>query len=221
MGRRFTGPEGQEAEGAAGAGPGARRRGADSSPRRLPSLARGASAIRSSCSQSRRECAGAEILSLTKAQVDLEKGRIVLHRTKNGERRTVPLAGRALELLKPLVEARGANDALLFPGHGSRKPVGLNRAWDKALKRAAIENFRFHDLRHCAASYLLEDGASLGQIAEVLGHKTLQMVKRYSHLGESKSAQIVGQMNARIFRLAGEKRAGQSEQLATTLDGIA
>jgi integrase len=141
-----------------------------------------------------------EILTLTKGQVDLGKGRISLHRTKNGERRTVPLAGRALELLRPLVEARGAGDALLFPGPDPRKPVGLNSAWDKALERAEIRDLRFHDLRHCAASYLLADGASLGQIAEVLGHKTLAMVKRYSHLQEPESARIVGAMNARIFQ---------------------
>ena len=55
---------------------------------------------------------------------------------------------------------------------------------EKVLKASGIEDFRFHDLRHSTASYLAMNGASLAEIAEILGHKTLQMVKRYSHLSE-------------------------------------
>ena len=67
------------------------------------------------------------------------------------------------------------------------------------LKEAGIENFKFHDLRHSAASYLAMNGASLAEIAEVLGHKTLQMVKRYSHLSEQHTASVVSKMNEKIF----------------------
>ena len=62
-----------------------------------------------------------------------------------------------------------------------------------------IENFRFHDLRHSTASYLAMNGASLLEIAEILGHKTLQMVKRYSHLAESHTASVLKSMNMKIF----------------------
>jgi integrase len=54
--------------------------------------------------------------------------------------------------------------------------------WDKAVKKAEISNFRFHDLRHTCASYLAQNGATLLQIADVLGHKQLEVTKRYSHL---------------------------------------
>ncbi|MFQ5444059.1 MAG: tyrosine-type recombinase/integrase, partial [Nitrospinales bacterium] len=54
-------------------------------------------------------------------------------------------------------------------------------------------------LRHSAASYLAMSGASLAEIAEVLGHKTLQMVKRYSHLSEAHTASVVSRMNKKIF----------------------
>lgn len=60
-------------------------------------------------------------------------------------------------------------------------------------------NFRFHDLRQSAASYLAMNGASLAEIAEVLGHKTLQMVKRYSHLSDDHVSSVVESMNAKIF----------------------
>eukprot|EP01037_Dinobryon_pediforme_P011337 gene11337-11425_t len=63
--------------------------------------------------------------------------------------------------------------------------------WLAALKKANITNFRFHDLRHSAASYLAMNGASLAEIAEVLGHKTLSMVKRYAHLSEAHTAKVV------------------------------
>ena len=59
--------------------------------------------------------------------------------------------------------------------------------------------FRFHDLRHSAASYLAMNGATLAEIAEVLGHKTLAMVKRYSHLTEAHTAGVVARMNEAIF----------------------
>lgn len=141
-----------------------------------------------------------EIMGLTWDNVDLNQGRIVLHETKNGERRVVPLVGMALELLKAQAKVRRIDTPLLFPGKVKpRNPINLQVPWRDALKAARIEDFRFHDLRHSAASYLAMNGASLAEIAEVLGHKTLQMVKRYAHLSEAHTAGVVARMNARIF----------------------
>ena len=75
----------------------------------------------------------------------------------------------------------------------------MRAAWAYAVKRAGITDFRFHDLRHSAASYLAMSGASLMEIAEVLGHKTLSMVKRYAHLSEAHTAKVVARMNQAIF----------------------
>jgi integrase len=60
-------------------------------------------------------------------------------------------------------------------------------------------NFHFHDLRHSAASYLAMNGSTLAEIAEVLGHKTLAMVKRYSHLSDAHVSSVAERMNAKIF----------------------
>lgn len=90
----------------------------------------------------------------------------------------------------------------MFPGRGrgaACRPVVLRNAFLLALKRAEIEDFRWHDLRHSAASYLAMGGASLAEIAEILGHKTLEMVKRYAHLSPAHTASVVERMNARIF----------------------
>ena len=147
-----------------------------------------------------------EIMSLTWDDVDTQRGRIVLLETKNNERRAVPLVGHALEVLQGHAKVRRLDTNLLFPGekadkaNKTYKPVDLRAPWLAALKRAGVKNFRFHDLRHTAASYLAMNGASLAEIAEVLGHKTLQMVKRYSHISELHTAGVVERMNERIFR---------------------
>jgi integrase len=58
----------------------------------------------------------------------------------------------------------------------------FTKPWKKALEDGEINDFRFHDLRHCCASYLAQSGASLLEIADVLGHKDISVTKRYSHL---------------------------------------
>ncbi len=141
-----------------------------------------------------------ELMRLQWPNVNLKTGFIILHETKNGERRRVPLAGHALELLRENAKVRRLDTDLLFPGIRHKdKPLDLRAAFESALKRAEITDFHWHDLRHCTASYLAMNGASLAEIAEVLGHKTLQMVKRYSHLSDGHVSSVVASMNAKIF----------------------
>lgn len=140
-----------------------------------------------------------EIMGLRWNQVDLQNCRIVLRKTKNGEVRSVPLAAKAHALLSQLSQADHDESELLFPGKAEGKPVELKKPWDQVLKSAGIEQFRFHDLRHSAASYLAMDGATPIDIAAVLGHKTLSMVKRYSHLSDAHTQKIVKRMNDGIF----------------------
>lgn len=141
-----------------------------------------------------------ELINLCWKDVDLKRKVIVLHDTKNKERRVLPLAHHALELVQEKYAARDVASDLVFPAPRKPKDVWASRsAWLAALEAAKIEDFRFHDLRHSAASYLAMNGASLAEIAEVLGHKTLAMVKRYSHLSEAHTAKVVESMNQKIF----------------------
>lgn len=141
-----------------------------------------------------------EIMGLKWDDVDFNLNRITLHKTKNDERRVVPLTGKALELLKEHNKIRRIDTPLLFPGKGSgQQPMDLRASWLSAIKQASIQDFKFHDLRHTAASYLAMNGASITEIAEILGHKTLQMVKRYAHLSEAHTASVVESMNKKIF----------------------
>jgi integrase len=140
-----------------------------------------------------------EILGLSWEDVDLDRKVIVLHETKNGERRLLPLAGHAHNLMTEQAKQRKAHTDLVFPAANPQKSIDLRSPWENALKRAEINDFRFHDLRHSAASYLAMNGASLAEIAEILGHKTLQMVKRYAHLSEAHTSKVVTAMNEKIF----------------------
>ena len=143
-----------------------------------------------------------EILNLTWNDVNLADKYLILHETKNGERRRVALASAAYDGLKKMSKLRRIDTKLLFPHANPRlkdQPFDMRKPWDYAIATAEIEDFRFHDLRHTAASYLAMNGASLAEIAEVLGHKTLQMVKRYAHLSDSHTSKVVTSMNEKIF----------------------
>ncbi|MBI1318319.1 MAG: tyrosine-type recombinase/integrase [Candidatus Hydrogenedens sp.] len=144
-----------------------------------------------------------EILGLTWNDVDLDRRVATLRETKNGETRIVPLASLALDRLKERNKIRRIDSPYVFPAPFRRgqkpRPVDMQSAWKAALKRAKVEDFRFHDLRHSCASYLAMGGASPNEIAEVLGHKTLQMVKRYAHLSEAHTSGLVSRMNDAIF----------------------
>lgn len=141
-----------------------------------------------------------EILGLTWDRVNTKAGFILLEETKNGERRRVPLAGHALDVMKGHAKVRRMDTNLVFPHPANpAAPHDIYPGWYAALEAAEVEDFRFHDLRHSAASYLAMGGATMAEIAEVLGHKTLQMVKRYSHFSDSHTAAVVAKMNQRIF----------------------
>lgn len=141
-----------------------------------------------------------ELLNLRWSDVDWQRRVLTLHDTKNKERRLLPLAHYALQLMEEHNKIRNITSDLVFPSLSHpMKPWDCRSAWESALKKANIQDFRFHDLRHSCASYLAMNGASLAEIAEVLGHKTLQMVKRYAHLSEAHTAKVVQRMNERIF----------------------
>lgn len=141
-----------------------------------------------------------EILSLTWKDIDLKHQRIVIPITKNGESRVVPLIGYALKLMKEHAKVRRLDTTLVFVGLKPDKPIDFRQAWKTALSIALIDDFRFHDLRHCCASYLAMNGASQAELSEILGHKTLAMTKRYTHFMELHTSKVVESMNAKMFK---------------------
>ena len=141
-----------------------------------------------------------EITNLKWDDIDLTRELAVLNKTKNKERRALPIKGRALQLLSELYRTRRRIDSpYVFPRQDGQAPINMRKHFERAVKAAEVENFRFHDLRHSAASYLAMSGSSNREIAEVLGHKTLQMVKRYAHLSDEHSASVVERMNKKFI----------------------
>jgi integrase len=118
-----------------------------------------------------------EALGLTWDRVDRARGVIRLELTKSGRRREVPLSSNADAVLarRWTPEAKG----YVF---GSRNWNSFRSAWEAALAAAGVEGFRFHDLRHTFASWLVQRGRTLKEVQEALGHQTITMTMRYSHL---------------------------------------
>lgn len=152
-----------------------------------------------------------EIMRLRWELVDVRDSLAIGHaqllETKNGERRGVPIAGTALAAIRSLARKEDKTHGLLFPSirlkpktkEEVEKPMDFRRPWEGVVAEAKLKDFRFHDLRHSAASYLAMNGATASEIAAVLGHKTLAMVKRYAHLSASHTASVVARMNAQVF----------------------
>ena len=142
----------------------------------------------------------AEIWGLSWKCVDLKNGFITFEETKNDEPRSVPLTGHAFELMMERSKVPRIDTDLVFPSRADRhKHFDFRRPFQMAIKAAQIEDFRWHDLRHCAASYLVMAGVDMRTVAEILGHKTMQMTQRYTHLSPEHLKDAVSKMNHKIF----------------------
>ncbi|OGP25111.1 MAG: hypothetical protein A2X93_06150 [Deltaproteobacteria bacterium GWC2_56_8] len=124
-----------------------------------------------------------EILSLEWPDVDLFRKTVTVVRSKNGEKRTIPLNQKAFELLKEKAKVRHIRNSYVFASEAGSKILRRNllRAFYNVVDRAKIEDFRFHDLRHTFATRLAQAGVDLYKIAKLLGHKDIKMTQRYSH----------------------------------------
>ena len=135
-----------------------------------------------------------EILTLRWEAIDLGASTIRLCQTKNGTARGIPLPQVVREVLQQWWAQRRLQTPWVFPDRRGEGPTEIGVAWDNARQRAGLPDFRFHDLRHTCASYLAMNGASLREIAEVLGHKSLAVTMRYSHLSTRHIAGVVNRM---------------------------
>lgn len=119
-----------------------------------------------------------ELLSLTWTNVDLNKRIAYLPSTKNGTPRTVPLSMKASETLKTIPRCID-NGRVFWTWSASDSVVNV---WRRTCSKAALDDLHFHDLRHEATSRFFERGLSIMEVSSITGHKTLQMLHRYTHL---------------------------------------
>ena len=123
-----------------------------------------------------------ELLSLTWRDVDLDAAVARLGRTKNGERRTLVLLPQVVLALRPFLSSDLDRYVFGATKTKQRTPDAIETDWAHVLARAEIKNYKFHDNRHTCASYLAQNGVALNVIANILGHKRLEMAMRYSHM---------------------------------------
>jgi integrase len=126
-----------------------------------------------------------ELLSLEWSRVSLFRKTILIQKTKNGKPKTVPLNRYAMDVIEPKSEKkvrRLNNDFVFVSSHGTRiDRHNLRRAFNSAIRKAEIEDFKFHDLRHCFCTKLAQRGVDIYKIAKLAGHEDIRMTQRYSH----------------------------------------
>jgi integrase len=131
-----------------------------------------------------------EIVGLEWERVHLHEPSVQLTQTKTGRPRGVALSSRAVTTLSALRLASGGEPkGYVFPG---LTPNALKLAFRRAVERAGIADFRFHDLRHEATSRLFEKGLSIMEVASITGHQDVRMLRRYTHLQVSDLARKLG-----------------------------
>ncbi len=135
------------------------------------------------------------LMGLKWADVNLDELRAYAERTKNGEPFVLVLQPDVAKELKSLKGA-SAPDELIFGGRNPYKPMNFEKAYRNALTNAGIDGACFHTLRHTHASWLARQGAPLLAIAESLGHKSLEMTKRYAHLCVDSRAEMLSRVFA-------------------------
>ena len=140
-----------------------------------------------------------EIIGARWRHIDLKARTWLIPHTKNDDPRLVPLAHVVIAELAKRVHRLPPFD-YLFAHKSNPKKQGTfpDKPWRHARKAAELEDFRFHDLRHTAASYLAQNGASTRQLADLLGHKTLAMVQRYSHLTIDSRRDLVDFLDSKV-----------------------
>lgn len=147
-----------------------------------------------------------EILGLTWRRVDMKNRVILLDTTKNGERREIPVNETLYNTLSGIT--RHLQCEYVFYNPETLKPYyGLNKAFERALKKAHIVDFKIHDLRHTFASRLVMRGVDLATVKELLGHKDIKMTLRYAHLAPAHlraAVEVLDKKNS-YFLHTGEK----------------
>jgi integrase len=131
------------------------------------------------------------VLQLSWSQIDLDRNIAWIHPDQSKTRKAiaVPLNKRAVEIIK---KQEGKHDSYIFTYKGNRLMQVNTKAWTKALKRAGIDDFRWHDLRHTWATWHIQSGTPLHVLQELGGWSSYSMVQRYAHLSAEHLAQYVG-----------------------------
>jgi len=134
-------------------------------------------------------CRRSEILRLNYNDVDWITSTAIIRETKNGTSRKIGLAPKAIEILKSLPRSISGNFFNIT------SISSFEKSFRSAVKRSGIKDFRFHDLRHCGATHLVENGWSTMELMQQGGWSSQQMAKRYSNISSIHLANKMKKIN--------------------------
>ena len=127
------------------------------------------------------------------SDIDLERGLIDIRETKNDDPIMAPIPDFVLKLLNEHAETEDLSGLIFASSVDKSVPSGFRKEWKQAREAAKVDNFTWHDMRHDVASALAMSGATIIEIADILGHRSLQSTKRYAHLSTSHKAKVLSQ----------------------------
>jgi integrase len=142
------------------------------------------------------------------SDIDLDNRFIKLTKTKNNTMRIIPINDTLYQVLCALRSHNCSGHVFLFNG----KPVkSVKTSFNKALKRAGVDDFHFHDLRHTFASYLTMNGVVPQVTQQLLGHSSLQMTSRYMNLSDNYARNAVDMLDRKIEKDTNLKKDNTSQ----------
>lgn len=148
-----------------------------------------------------------EILSLKWSQISFKDRLVILTETKNSETRSVPLCDTALAVLKDVGQVRRLDiDYVFFSPLTDDRWKDIHHKFKRVCREIGLHDFRFHDLRHTAASYLVMSGVDLNMVREILGHTTTAMTLRYAHLSQTAKVHEVKKLDGAFERLQKQEK---------------
>ncbi len=147
-----------------------------------------------------------EILKLTWNRVDLKNRLILLDKTKNDDRREIPINNTLYETLSGMIR-NIKTDYLFYDPRTLKSLDRIDRSWHTTLNKAKITDFKFHDLRHTFASWLVMKGVDLASVQKLLGHKSILMTMRYAHLAPGHTSKAVRVLDRKARKEHAEEKA--------------
>ena len=152
-----------------------------------------------------------ELLNLRYEDIDLEKGLLYFGKTKNRKLKTVPMNKTVREAVEWLFKHRYSECLFSWPWGEQIGRTTIYDAFKKACSEAKVEQMRFHDLRHTAASYLVMGGVDLPTVKEILGHREIEMTLRYSHLAPGHKAKAIEKLGE-VLNSAVQNRENRAQE---------
>jgi len=134
-----------------------------------------------------------EVLGLTWERVDFPRGVLLLEQTTSGRRREIPMNRAIYDVLSMMPGSK--TEGLVFRKRSGAAWENIRTAFESSCREAKVHDFRFHDLRHTCASWLVMLGRNLKEVQEIIGHRQFSMALRYAHLSPDRLRDAVAALD--------------------------